>query len=154
MSDLTVELNDYARKLISALSPEQRKKAEKAIATELRRNMRQRLTRQEDIYGVAFKPRKREKYKTFKRARTRKKKMLLGFRDKAWLRIHFEKSKLSVGYNGRAGVLAEVHNEGLAQIVGGRQGKHWAQYPERRWIGLSDEDKHAIDEIIEDFLTI
>lgn len=168
MNDLALKLDAYAKKMYQALGPESKKEAEKKIATMLRANMRKRLTDQVDIYDEYFEPRQKEKYthdqrftkpryrgQKFKVGAIRQKKMLLGFRDKAWLKIQFETDKLQVGYKaGRTGKTAEVHNEGQAQKIGGRQGKHWAQYPERRWIGFSEEDKAAIDEILEEFLTL
>lgn len=148
--------------LFAALSDKQQAKARYEIAKYLRKTMRRRLTDQEDVHDNPFEPRQREKYQYDNRIsadkplfmRKRKLKMLLGFRDQAYLNIEQTDDSVSVGYNGRAGRLARVHNLGLRDRVGKRGGGYqWAQYPARQWIGINDRDEDAIRDILRGMLS-
>lgn len=163
IQNLNVFLDDLSNRMLRALGPKQQERAKKEIAKHLRANMRKRITAQEDIYGQKFEPRKKQKFRWDNRfskdkapyLRRKPKKMLIGFRDKAWLRTEFQRDKLMVGYKaGRTGYTAKVHNEGLTQQLKGKQGQFYAHYPERRWIGLSDEDRAMVEDVLSEYLVL
>lgn len=158
MSESVLSL-DGLDDLFSSLGKEQQDKARYEISKYLRKTMRRRITDQVDVYDNAFTPRKgKGKYIYDKRIsatkslveRMRPVKMLTGFRDKAYLKVEQSGDSVSLGYKGRAGHIARVHNLGLEDMVGRRYGggKQLATYPARQWMGINDRDEDEIRNIL------
>jgi phage virion morphogenesis protein len=164
---------DGLEDLFAALGKKQQEKARYEISKYLRSTMRKRITAQRDVYDNPFAPRKYLPFSsmTYKKngmlwgdfntkwerhgpsaeewERARVKKMLTGFRDKAYLHIDQSASEIKLGYKGRAATIAEVHNLGLRQRIKNQFGTMTnAQYPARQWMGFNDRDEDEIRKIL------
>lgn len=174
MSNDNLELSGL-ESLFSALGEKQQEKARYEISKYLRKTMRHRITKQTDVHDRKFQPRQYEPWSsmTYKKNgmlwgdfnetygrhgndwdKVKTRKMLTGFRDKAYLKIDQSASEIKLGYKGRAGTIAMVHNLGLRQRIKNQFGNIvTARYPARQWMGINDRDEDEIRKILKQMLS-
>ena len=141
-------LETWAAPLLERLEPSERKKLARDIARELRKRQAARIKRQENPDGSPFEPRKPQA-----RAQSgsiRRNAMFTKIRQAKYLKGRGTGDAATVGFAGRVARIARVHQRGLRARVE-RNGPKY-NYPERKLIGYSDEDRAVIRDMILDRL--
>ncbi|GAA5097406.1 phage virion morphogenesis protein [Wohlfahrtiimonas larvae] len=135
-------LND----LIKALSPVERKKLAKKLGMQIRKNAGQRIKKNVDPDGNAFKARKPQKY-AMKKGRMFKKLSQL-----RRMKINATSNSVTVRYkNGLDSYIAGVHQRGeSARINKDSRVKH--KYAVRQLFGINDKDTGEMATTITDHL--
>lgn len=139
MTILQDDLEPGLRQMLDLLSDPARRRLAVEVGRILRRSLSARLEAQQAPDGTAWEPRKPRREPAGIRQRTA---MLTGLRSQRVLQVQALASGVSIGWTGRAGLLAWIHHTGAVASVapGGPQ----VQYPERPLLGLSDQDAAAI----------
>lgn len=127
------DIDQALESLLNSLSPAQLRSAMREIASYLRKHNAFRIRSQQNPDGSAYTPRK---------DKTVRRKMLTGFTKHLKQNVSME--TLEVGIFGHAANLAHIHHDGQAE--------DGIQYPSRKLIGFSDEDKYAIRDILLKFI--
>jgi phage virion morphogenesis protein len=142
MSDDFTAIEDWAAGLLARLEPAERKRIHMRIATDLRRSQTQRITAQEDPDGAPFEQRKPKKKLRAKKGRIRRQKMFMRLRNAQYLRARATSDAITVGFYGRVGRIARVHQFGLKDRPA--PGMDDVRYPARRLLGFTEEDRETI----------
>ncbi|MNL04536.1 Phage virion morphogenesis family protein [compost metagenome] len=141
---MSADLEDvqaWAAGLLARLSPSERKKVNRAIAAELRRDQSQRITAQKDPDGMPYARRKPRKNLRGKKGHI-KRKMFARLKTAKHLRIQATSDEALVGFTGRAGRVAKVHQQGLRDRAA--PGAPDVRYPVRRLLGFNDDNRARI----------
>ncbi|MCG5044481.1 phage virion morphogenesis protein [Enterobacteriaceae bacterium 155047] len=143
MSDFK-PFDDKLAGLIGALSPAARRKLAAEIAKELRKSQQQRIKQQKAPDGTPYKARKRQplrgKSGRIKRA------MFQKLRTARYMKASGRNDAAVVEFTGKVQRIARIHQYGLKDRP--NQHSQDLQYPERRLLGFSQEDKHVIAALI------
>lgn len=144
---MSADLEDvqaWAAGLLARLTPTERKKVNRTIAAELRRDQNLRITAQKDPDGIPYEPRKQRR--TSKNLRGKKghikRRMFTRLKTAKHLRIQATSDEAVVGFTGRAGRVAKVHQQGLRDRAA--PGAPDVRYPVRRLLGFNDENRARI----------
>lgn len=124
-------VEDWVQPLVQRLRPVERRRLMLTLARGLRRRQSQRIASQRDPDGKPYekrKPRPGRRGPMFRRIRQVK-----------YLRTVATPGSAQVGYRGRTARIARIHQEGLQQRI--TPGGPLVQYPQRRLVGWSDEDR-------------
>jgi len=120
----------------------------------LRRSQQQRIAAQRDPDGQAFTPRKPRRRAQLERlhaqpGRIRRHAMFGKLRTMRFLKMESDAQHLAIGFSGRTGRLARVHQSGESdQVALGGPG---ARYPARQLLGLTEVDRQQIiDQLLAD----
>jgi phage virion morphogenesis protein len=153
------QLEDWVGGLVARLAPAERRKLARAIAVDLRRGQQQRIADQKNPDGSPFAPRKkrggkalRAKAGRIKRRATAKAKagsMFAKLRKSQYLRADASPSEASVGFSGNATArVARVHQEGLRDRVSRKRGAPEVTYPVRQLLGVADDDRARMLDLV------
>jgi len=145
--DLTA-LETWASTLLAQLDSTARRKLTQQIAQDLRRSQQQRIKAQQTPEGIAYTPRKQRKAFKNKQGRIKKQKaaMFTKLRTNAHLKTKADANQIEVGFYGRVARIARVHQFGLRDRVS--QNGATVKYEERRLLGLNDNDKSTIEQLL------
>lgn len=152
------ELDTFLGEFVSRLEPGERKKLADRVGTFVRQANARRLKGNVDPDGEPFEPRKkqrshrlREKATRLKR-RVKTKKMFLRAGGAGYLRRVATAEMATVGYTGAMARIMNVHHRGLRDNVTRDPASPTAEYPVRRVLGLPDEDRAHVLELLVDHL--
>lgn len=136
-------LNHWLDQVTLLLEPTQRRELMRRLAQGLRVRFRDRIKQQRDPNGHKFIPRKRDQIGKIKRQGTMFKS--LGKQ----LKTDYSENHAAVGFGGRTGFVASVHQEGKS-IQPSRYAKP-TKYPIRELVGFSEDDMKWVKEQIQCF---
>lgn len=128
-------VEDWVQPLIQRLRPVERRRLLLTLARGLRRRQSQRIASQRDPDGRPFEKRK-------PRRGQQRGPMFSRLRQAKYLRAISNPNTAQIGYNGRAARIARVHQEGLSERI--EPGGPLVEYPQRRLIGWSDDDRQWV----------
>jgi phage virion morphogenesis protein len=141
--------DDRLNGLIAALSPAARRKLAGEIAKELRKSQQQRIKQQKAPDGSPYQARKRQPL----RAKTGriKRAMFLKLRTSRYMKATGRENSAVVEFTGKVQRIARVHQYGLKD----RPNLHAqsVDYPERRLLGFSENEKNTIEHVISSHLS-
>lgn len=143
MDDLAA-LETWAAPLLRRLDPGERRRLARTVGTALRRSQTQRIVRQQNPDGTPYAPRKQQ-LRT-KNGRIKRLKMFVKLRQAKHFKIMASDNAVSVGFTGRVGRIARVHQEGLMDAV--HPGGPRTRYEQRRLLGFGPEDRDAIRNLL------
>lgn len=127
-------LEDWVEPLIQRMRPVERRRLLLTLARGLRQRQSRRIASQRDPDGQPYEKRKTRQGKRgpmFRRLRQAK-----------HLRIEAHPNAAQLGYRGRTARIVKSHQYGLRERIA--PGGPVVQYPQRRLIGWSDEDRQFI----------
>jgi len=144
----------WAGALLAKLSPGQRRVVGRKIAIDLRRSRAQGIAEQHAPSGEVFVARKQRKEFRSKSGRIKRQKaaMFNKLRTTKYLQIEVDENQIAVGFFGRVGRLAHVHQEGLEDKVAPTGPKY--RYPARPLLGFSERDRIIVRDAIIKHLNI
>lgn len=143
MADLTA-LNDWCDALLAKLTPTERRKLARQIATELRRSNSERIAHNVSPEGETFAPRKPSKLRQQKGAiRAR---MFTKLKTARHIKTGASTDTATVGFAGRTARIARVHQLGLRDEA--KPGGVKVQYPARPLLGTNAIDLQRIETIL------
>ncbi|CAN0621043.1 Phage virion morphogenesis protein [Burkholderia multivorans] len=154
MSELDV-LDRWVGSLLAQLSPKGRRTAMVDVARALRRSQQKRIAAQRNPDGSAYDPRKPRLKpggkQRDKRGRIKRAAMFAKLRTARYLKVETDEMGLAIGFDGRVARVARVHQFGEADRVapGGVEYK----YPARILLGMTDEDRNLIRDMLLDHVT-
>lgn len=141
MSDEFQAIEEWAAGLLARLKPAERRRVNRAVALELRRNESQRIASQQEPDGSPFAPRRAPKNLRGKKGQVRRK-MFARLRTARHMRIEVTDTDAAVGYTGRAARIALVHQEGRSDRP--ERGQAAVRYPRRRLLGFTQTSRERI----------
>ena len=139
----------YFEDLAGNLTPAGRRRLGMQLARQLRAGQAARIAAQEDPDGQPFAPRSRPPYRLRRKAGAIRDKgaMFRKLRTAKYLKATATPDEAAVGFTGRAARIAATSQYGLREQIG--RGII-ARYPERRLLGLTDEERAQIlDRVLE-----
>lgn len=148
MSDALHELDARANGLLASLTPAARRTLAREIASRLRTRGQQRIAAQVSPDGTPYAPRKPQLRR--KKGRIRRE-MFSKLRTTRFLKTEATADAAMVGFVSQVERIARVHQEGLRDRV--RPGGPEYAYPARELIGISDDDRAAIEGLVLDHLS-
>lgn len=146
MADLN-HIERWAGVLLEKLTPAERKKLARTVATGIRRSTRERIASQRNPDGSAFAPRRSQE----KTGRIRRKSMFQKLRTTKYLKTKYNANSVSTGFFDETAKLARVHQFGLRDRVAKRGPE--IQYPRRELLGFSEQDINLINDLLIEHLT-
>ncbi|GEN25394.1 bacteriophage tail completion protein S [Halomonas cupida] len=147
MDDLQ-SLEEWVAPLLEKLTPKERRKLARTIATALRRRQRERIADQQNPDGSAYEPRKPRSQAGF----VRRQPMFMKIRQAKYMRTRAAPNSAEVSFMGRVARIAQVHQKGLRARV--QSGGPSYDYPQRELLGYSEEDQRFIRDMVIDHLTL
>ncbi|MBT0961664.1 phage virion morphogenesis protein [Aromatoleum toluclasticum] len=147
MEDLQ-QLDARLGQLLAAVGDARRRHLARRIAIALRKSQAERIAAQQNPDGSAFEPRKPQPQLRGKRGRI--KRMFESIRTRRHLKATSNADGATIGFSGRAGRIARVHQEGLIDAVNRRGLK--VRYPVRTLLGFSPADLRTIRDTAIDHL--
>lgn len=147
MEDLAA-LDARLGQLLAAVGDDRRRQLARRIAIALRKSEAERIAAQKNPDGSAFEPRKPQPQHRNKRGRI--KRMFDAIRSRRHLKATSDAKGATVGFSGRTGRIARVHQEGLIDAVNRRNLK--VRYPVRTLLGFSTDDIRTIRDAAIDHL--
>lgn len=139
----TLALEAWVTTALGLLAPAARKKLFREIGLELRRRTRARMARQTDPDGAAWPARRRQgQQRSGKVAKMAK--MMQGLREIRRLQLTATPDGVALGWHGRHGQIASVHQTGELDYVDRSQSTLQVRYPIRRLIGLPAGDMEFV----------
>jgi phage virion morphogenesis protein len=141
MNDDFLAVEEWAAGLLARLKPAERRRVNRAVALELRRNESQRIASQQEPDGSPFSPRHTPKNLRGKKGKIRRS-MFARLRTARYLRVDATATDAVVGYTGRAARIAIIHQEGRLDRPG--PGQSPVRYPRRRLIGFTQKSRERV----------
>lgn len=141
MSDEFQAIEEWAAGLLARLKPAERRRVNRAVALELRRNESQRIASQKEPDGSPFAPRRAPKNLRGKKGQVRRK-MFARLRTAQHMRIDVTDTDAAVGYTGRAARIALVHQEGRTDRP--ERGQAAVRYPRRPLLGFTQTSRERV----------
>ncbi|NUT88896.1 phage virion morphogenesis protein [Pseudomonas corrugata] len=135
-------LDDWASGLLGQLEPAARAKLVRSIAQTLRRCQQQRIIAQRNPDSSKYAPRKRRKIREKKGRLKRKMQMFQKLRSTKLLKAYGNGSAVSVGYLGRIGRIARIHQFGLKERAVGTRPE--ITYSQRQVLGFRKKDLELV----------
>lgn len=130
--------------LLSRLDAKEQAKVNRSIAMVLRRSQSQRIGSQQNPDGSRFDPRKPSKNLRGKAGAIRRRGMFTKLRTQKYLKASSNASEISVGFRGRAAMIAMIHQYGLESHYKNKS----FNMPVRQLLGLTDTELDAIREAV------
>jgi len=143
-------LEAWAAPLLRRLDPGERRRLARSVGTALRRSQTQRIARQQSPDGTPYAPRKQQLRS--KTGRIKRLKMFVKLRQARYFKVTATDQAVSVGFTGRVGRIARVHQEGMMDTV--RPGGPRTRYEQRALLGFTAADRHLVEQLLIDHLTI
>jgi len=137
--------DDRLAGLIAALSPASRRRMAADIAKTLRTRQQRRIKTQKAPDGTPYAARKRQPLRA-KKGRV-KREMFAKLRTNRFMKATGRDDAAVVEFTGKVQRMAKVHQYGLKDKPG-RYSNMPIQYPARPLLGLAEQDKKSIEEII------
>lgn len=150
MDDLSY-LPEHLQQIIDGLSDGELNRLKRQIATKLRQNQSKRIAAQQNADGSSYAPRKVQQTLPGRRPRRVRRMMMAKLKNISNMRIEHNGAGFSIAYGGRMAGIASVHQFGLTSTVSAKRGTS-AVYPVRELLGISDDDKQMIDEMVVEFV--
>lgn len=144
---MTDSLSDVIAPLLNKLSPVHRKIILRKIITQLRDSNQQRIKAQENPDGSAFAPRKVQP--EVKGLRNKRGPMFTKLRLNKHLRLQLYTNEATVGFSGRAGIIAQQHQEGSPDT----SNRFPMPTTQRQLLGITANDEQQILSIVFDELS-
>lgn len=140
--------DDRLNGLIAALSPAARRKLAGEIAKELRKSQQQRIKHQKAPDGSPYQERRRQPL----RAKTGriKQAMFQKLRTNRYMKASGHSNVAVVEFTGKVKRIARVHHFGLKDRPSLYTSE--VQYPERKLLGITNNDKRYIEELAFSFI--
>ncbi|MDC8802563.1 phage virion morphogenesis protein [Halomonas pacifica] len=138
------DLEAWAEPLLARLTPAERRRLARTIATELRRRQRERIAAQRAPDGTPFEPRKPQARR--QAGFVRRQPMFTRIRQAKHLRTKAHPGQAEVGFIGRVARIARIHQLGLRDRV--EPGGPVHDYAQRELLGYSDADRQLIRDLI------
>ncbi|QEM80217.1 phage virion morphogenesis protein [Halomonas binhaiensis] len=148
MDDLQ-SLEEWVSPLLAKLTPKERRKLARTIATALRRRQRERIAHQRNPDGSEFEPRKPKKDQA---GFVRRQPMFMKIRQAKYMKTQSDPHSAEVNFMGRVARIARIHQMGLRARV--QPGGPSYDYPQRELLGYSEEDQRFIRDMVIDHLTL
>ena len=146
MSDDLKDVEQRFNALVASLKPQSRKALMRKIGNEISKSQRKRITAEKNPDGTAFAPRKKPKKIKTAKGRIRARKMFSKLKSARFMKKQVSANGVEIGYSGRVGKLAQIHQQGLTE----KHGKKTYHNPQRELLGLTKEDVGLIErEIVE-----
>lgn len=142
-------LEDWVMPLIANLSTRERQALARRVALDLRRSQRERIKSQQNPDGTPYAPRKPQSQSL--QGAIKRRAMFSKIRTARYLKARAQGGTAEVGFAGRVAHIARIHQEGLRSRVD-RSGPK-TDYPERRLLGFTTEDRDLIQGSILEHLT-
>lgn len=144
-NDLQV-IEQWIGDLLARLDSKEQARVNRAVGIELRRSQAQRIANQQNPDGSAYEPRKRFKNLRGKKGAIRRKGMFTKLRTQKYLKGTSTASEISVGFRGRAAIIALEHQYGMDS----RYKNQTFKMPVRKLLGLTQAE---LEQIRDAFLT-
>lgn len=144
--DAVKGLNHWLDQFGLLLEPSQRRELMRRLAQGLRVRFRDRIKKQRDPNGNRFIPRKREQIGQIKRNAAMFQKI------GKQLKTEYSAEHAAVGFGGRTGFVASVHQEG--KTIRPSKNAKPTRYPIRETVGFSKDDQEWIKSEITKFLAL
>lgn len=141
------EIHAKLTALINNLNPQGRRQLAKNIGQVLRKSQQARIARQQNPDGTAFEPRKVQKKLRNKKGRVKRKAMFAKLRTAKYLKVRSNANEVTVGFNGTAAYIANIHQYGLMGTVNKKTGRK-IRYAQRGVLGFSHEDLEMIEDVL------
>lgn len=146
------DLEDFAGPLLQRLEPAGRIKLARTLAQQLRRQQQTRIASQRNPDGTPFAPRRPHKLREKVGRVKAKSKMFQKLRRASYLKASGDAKGIGVGFSGRVGRIARVHQYGLRDRIAPRGPT--AQYEERQLLGVSSADLESLKDAILSHLSL
>jgi len=147
--DEPAALETWAAPLLRRLEPAERRRLARTVGTALRRAQTQRIARQQNPDGTPYAPRKQQ-LRT-KAGRIKRLKMFVKLRQAKHFKIMATDQAVSIGFTGRVGRIARVHQEGMMDSV--RPGGPRTRYERRVLLGFTPADHEVVRGLLLEHLT-
>ncbi|MFC3338143.1 phage virion morphogenesis protein [Paracandidimonas soli] len=135
-------LEDWLAGLLAKLEPAQRRAVNRRVAFELRRSQASRIAQQRNPDGSRYLPRKNQnKNLRSKRGTIKRRSMFAKLRTQKFFKVDADANGMSVGFRGRAGMIAFVHQYGENRTA--QSGQKFIT-PKRELLGLTDVELNLI----------
>lgn len=144
--DATKGLNNWLDQFAVLLEPSQRRELTRKLSQGLRIRFRERIKGQRDPNGNKFIPRKRDQIGKIKRNAAMFQKI------GRQLKTEYSENHAAVGFGGRTGFVASVHQEG--KTIRPSKNAKPTRYPIRELAGFSKDDEQWIKSEIQKFFTL
>ncbi len=141
--------DDQLAGLLAALSPAGRRRLTIDIAKKLRQRQQQRIKSQKNPDGSPYASRRPQPLRA-KQGRI-KREMFVKLRSNRYLKASGNDNAALVEFTGKVQRIARVHQLGLKDKPG--RHSHEIQYPERRLLGFTDEERQLVETLIIEHLT-
>ncbi len=138
-NDLQV-IEQWIGDLLARLDSKEQARVNRAVGIALRRSQAQRIASQQNPDGSAYEPRKQSKNFRGKKGKIRRKGMFTKLRTQKYLKATSTASEISVGFRGRAAVIALVHQ----YAKDSRYKNTTFKMPMRKLLGLTEEELEQI----------
>ncbi|MFM2480139.1 phage virion morphogenesis protein [Celerinatantimonas sp. YJH-8] len=126
-NDLTA-LEDWAAPILNKLEPRERRKRLRQLGQQIRKQQQQRISAQQNPDGTPFAPRKGRI----------KRKMFTKLKQSKWMKVEVTDEAVSVGYSGRVGRIARIHQYGLTDKPAPKSRS--IRYQKRKVLGIGEID--------------
>lgn len=139
------DLADWLNALLSRASPAQVRVINRRVAYELRRSQSSRIAAQRNPDGTAYVPRKpTRKNLRAKTGTIRRRGMFARLRTLRFMKVAASAEEMTVGFRGRAGGIATVHQDGARHV--GKRGRIIVT-PKRELLGLADAEMEMLIDV-------
>ncbi len=142
MADDLQRIDDWLAALLMRLDPAQRRQVNRRVAFELRRSQASRIAQQRNPDGTRYQPRSgQRKNLRSKKGTIKRRAMFAKLRTQKYLKVSSDADGLSVGFRGRAAVIAIVHQYGDKRTA--QSGQEFIT-PKRELLGLTNAELDLI----------
>lgn len=142
MTNRLESLEDWAAGLLGQLEPASSNKLARSLGQALRRSQQQRIIAQQDPDGSKYAPRKQRNLRGKQGRVKRKTQMFQKLRTASFLKVQGDGNAISVGFTGRIGRIARVHQYGLKDRA--ERGAPDVKYERRELLGFTEADLDLI----------
>ncbi|RRV04441.1 phage virion morphogenesis protein [Pseudomonas sp. v388] len=146
MTDSLTALEEWAAPLLRQMEPGARAKLAKDLAKRLRRSQQQRITRQLNVDGTPYAPRKPRGLRGKVGRMRRKAAMFTRLKSPRFLKAKGDGEQISVGFTGRIARIARVHQYGLKDRA--EPGAKAVKYARREQLGLNSDERQMIQDLL------
>jgi phage virion morphogenesis protein len=131
--------------LIANLSPQAQKQLARNIGKQIAQSQRQRITRQQNIDGSAYAPRKIQAKS--KKGGIKRRAMFAKMKTAKHLKTKTTVQGVEIGFTGNTARIARVHQFGLVDKVD-KAGKIKAKFAQRQLLGFSKQDIETVENFV------
>ncbi|MGJ8514677.1 hypothetical protein R84981_001126 [Carnimonas sp. R-84981] len=142
------DLENWVAPLLQKLSAGERRKLARTIATDVRKEQRERIKEQRAPDGTSYTPRKPS---ARKRGRIKEKAMFSKLRTARFMKTTATATGASIEFRGGAATIARVHQYGLTDRVS-RKSPLRVRYASRPLLGVSARTESIVERAVIDHL--